>query len=149
MCERGIGGPPLSSLYTPFIASECDLDCNAIWIVLMVCFSSCRIDFLIAELVKLLSISFIKLCHFIGYMLEYGSEYDPIMLYITCIFISSVILLVIYWRSSSNYDLIMLYLACLFNNELLKNNYTLWMLSCKGNWWLVVLFSAGILGRVL
>ena len=61
------------------------LPVNAVWIVLMVCFSSCRIDFLIAELVKLLSISFIKLCHFIGYMLENGLDYDLIMLYIACL----------------------------------------------------------------
>ena len=70
VCEWGIGGHPLSSLHTPFIAIECDLDCNAIWIVLMVCFNSCRIWFQYCKQVKLLSINFIKLCYFIDYMLR-------------------------------------------------------------------------------
>ena len=52
VCERGIGGPPLSSLHTLL------LPVNSIWIVLMVCLSSCRINFLIAELIKLPSINF-------------------------------------------------------------------------------------------
>ena len=92
MCERGIGGPPLSSLHTLLLPVN-DLDCCkrfglCQWYVLV----PVGFDFLIVERVRLLSISFI----------------------------SFVIPLIKCCRNGSYYYLTLLCIAYLFNDGVLR-----------------------------
>ena len=61
-------------------------DCRQWYVLIPVGF-----DFLIAELVKLLSISFINLYYFIGYILENGSDYYLTLLCIALLFNDGVL----------------------------------------------------------